>query len=260
MDAGIRDGGVNYINIQTLNISWRDKITYVGISHLSNLKVGGNGDNCGIIFLKNNKTNQVIGAHVVKIDPGFSFNYDGYYETKRKYDGDERDIQISNSGDIFIKWNKLSDEQKEEFLEVKLNTIEMNNEEILNFLLFRNGDFNKNETIKIDEKISSKLKIDLKNHLDLEYGIYEKEISNYKLNRKDILFEKGKKAYESQNYELAYRYIKRVIELKELSKNYTNVDVLYSLFGSILSDLGEYSKSLEYHQNSLEIQFKNIWK
>ena len=26
--------------------------------------LGGNGDNCGIIFLKNNKTNQVIGAHV----------------------------------------------------------------------------------------------------------------------------------------------------------------------------------------------------
>ena len=45
---------------------------------------GGNGDNCGIIFLKNNKTNEMIGAHIVKIDPGFSFNYDDYNETKRK--------------------------------------------------------------------------------------------------------------------------------------------------------------------------------
>ena len=52
--------------------------------------------------------------------------------------------------------NNLSDEQKEEFLEVKLNAIEMNNDEILDFLFFRGGEFDLDETTRIDKKISKK--------------------------------------------------------------------------------------------------------
>jgi hypothetical protein len=110
---------------------------------------GGKYKNTGYV-LERDKNKKIIRARIVKIDPGGAFDY-----VRIRQRQDPKDIQFSPQQDLFIKWNKLTESQKQEFLEVKRQNLEIiKDPKILEYIFFRENRFNQSKTEKMPKELA----------------------------------------------------------------------------------------------------------
>ena len=117
--------------------------------------LGGGGGNAGIV-VQRNPAGEPIVAVIVKIDPGFAFNFRGienkFHQTRAAISlGDDitehmlqdlKDIQLGNSQPVTIQWSTLSETQRLDFfLALDHANGAFQEGKMIEMLLLRQGDF-----------------------------------------------------------------------------------------------------------------------
>ena len=146
---------------------------------------GTTGKNTGYIIEKD-KDGKVLRARVVKIDPGFAFKYELAKKIKTP-----KDIFYSTHNK-FIKWDNLTESQKEEFLEVKRHNLEIiKDPRILEYIFFRQGHFNRSNTEKMPKELAIKLMEQFIGYVKDQGKIYGEDLRDYEPKREKIFFAAG---------------------------------------------------------------------
>ncbi len=165
--------------------------------------LGGGGGNAGFIWIKNAAGIQA--AQAVKIDPGESFRFtrnpmekisiNWVVNTKEllghpdAHLSDLRDLQTANlNRETVIQWNALTPSQKEEFLTTLFNSSRyLASKEILHFLFYREGSFNRGGTEFLPEAIASHLEMNMKQWINQQLEIYRSDLKEFKQSHPDQL-------------------------------------------------------------------------
>ena len=114
--------------------------------------LGGGGKNAGFV-VERDADGLPVAVRMVKIDAGESFNFSSDANqfvqafnpmpTANKLD-DLKDFQFGNCQPKNIRWNNLSETQKNTFLRALKRGLEfLSNERVLDFLIYREGQFDK---------------------------------------------------------------------------------------------------------------------
>ena len=162
--------------------------------------IGGSGGNAGFTWV-HDSAGKIIGAQVVKIDPGecFKFALEKPDENERIYPSanwvlntkelqiggqtllDLKDLQIAqNNNTITIHWNALTTEQKDEFLSALFNCSRyLSADTILEYLFYRDGKFNRNPKEQIPLEIAKQLQVEMMQWLTDQLKIYKKELLDF---------------------------------------------------------------------------------
>ncbi len=159
--------------------------------------LGGSGGNAGFIWKKDAQGMEY--AEAVKIDPGESFKFvrDPKLEkvsinwviNTQEHLGhpdyhlqDLRNLQTSNNDrETVIIWTALTPSQQEEFLVTLFNSSRyLQSKEVLHFLFYREGAFNRSETECIPVEIAKKLQGELKAWMKLQLEIYASDLKEFK--------------------------------------------------------------------------------
>jgi len=215
-------------NIEAIKLSGLMTLLSVSTSLSDTDVLGTSGKNAGLVFLKS-PSGTIYNALIVKIDPGEAFNYGdndnlinkksttrnrrGDHDTQRNYISDLRDIQYGNNSGI-IKWECLLQEQRNEFLESKLDHFSYG-EDIFNYLFYRDGSFDveSDNTISMDSSKANILIENLVEYLRLENEIYQNDLQNYILNeRNDYLLAQAIIENKKSNYNREVNYREKYLE------------------------------------------------
>ncbi len=159
--------------------------------------LGGSGGNAGFIWKED--AQGIQSAQAVKIDPGESFKFirnpklekvsiNWVINTKEKVGHpdshlqDLRDLQTSNSNtETLIVWSELAASQQEEFLATLFNSSRyLQSKEVLHFLFYREGAFNRSETECISEKIALDFQSEMEEWMRLQLKIYANDLKEFK--------------------------------------------------------------------------------
>jgi hypothetical protein len=154
--------------------------------------IGGEGGNAGYIWIKD-ETNQIIAAQAIKIDPGMAFHFgdeneanwaaNTYYRRRRgRTLEDVKDLQIAqNYHPLTIHWSSLTPAQKTEFLQVLYNSSRyLNTPDILTYLFYRDGQFNRTETEQNPPATAMKFRDEMTRWLNIQLEIYQEELTEFK--------------------------------------------------------------------------------
>ena len=152
--------------------------------------LGGSLANAGFVWEREN--DKIISARVVKVDPGFSFQFALFngIESPNKalstikkagysssWLSDLRDIQTASSNqEITFHWKALTERQQREFLDA-LNKIMKISKEDLFYGFYREGAFDLKETAHIPEKIAHLLVDQMCEWIELQKKIYNEELT-----------------------------------------------------------------------------------
>jgi hypothetical protein len=170
--------------------------------------LGGGGCNAGFIWIRN-EVQEIIGARVVKIDPGYTFSFthqdsknagrNYVINTAKKLGNfhlqDLKDLQTSTcNSDTFIHWNCLTQAQQNLFLSVLLNTSRyLQSQEILKLFFYREGKFSYPDATHsavayMPEELAKQMCNDMQAWLTWQIEIYAEPLDQFKnyLKKKDI--------------------------------------------------------------------------
>jgi hypothetical protein len=152
--------------------------------------IGGGGGNAGVQWIRENGI--VVAAQVVKIDPGYAFQFtqgqEGGYNwilnTRQKTNGyhlaDCKDLQIANNQQgITIYWEKLLPHQREQFIATLLNCRRYLEPAILRFLFYREGRFNRNSTEALTLELADRMVTEMQNWGQIQLEIYAEQIAAF---------------------------------------------------------------------------------
>ncbi len=165
--------------------------------------LGGTGGNAGFIWAEDAQGIQA--AQAVKIDPGESFKFikdpeervsmNWVINTQQnlghpdRHLNDLRDLQTSTQNqETLIHWTALTPSQQEEFLATLFNCIRyLHSKEVLHFLFYREGAFNRSETELIPEVIAETLETQMQAWMKQQQGIYLDDLRQFKESHPDQL-------------------------------------------------------------------------
>lgn len=214
--------------------------------------LGGTGKNCGLIFLRSSD-GKSYGALVVKIDPGFVFSYE---EARHRQQGaNQKDIPYSPHGGI-VRWENLSQDQKDEFLEVKRNALALKDPRVRDYLFFREGRLWQEGVPRPHhfDQIAGRYKKQLEDHLEQESALYADDLTEYEKRRECSLWRKWEEFNEKGDYELACNYMEKIVEIQEKKGESRRLANDYCLLGGIYSKLGQFDQALTNYQQALSLQ------
>jgi len=150
--------------------------------------LGGSGGNAGLIWIKD--AHKITAAQVVKIDPAEAFHFDLMPQEVVSFNQvintlrnlghpqyhlqDLRNLQTSNQNqETCIFWDALSPSQKEEFLTTLQSCDKyLQSKEILHFLFYREGRFNRSESELIPEPVAHQLEEDMQKWMKLQLDLF----------------------------------------------------------------------------------------
>ena len=223
--------------------------------------LGRTGKNTGFIIERDEK-GKMIRARVIKIDPGYAFSYDEIAKIKNeKKLKNPKDIVIETTHSIIIEWENLSEKQKEEFLEVKRQNLEIiKDEKILEYIFFREGKFDKSETEKMPKKMAVKLMENFIKHVKAQGVIYEKELQEYEPKREKIFRKEGNREYDRGDYDRALCHYEKDFEitLSKYKENHSEMGMSYNLIADVEIVRGQYLRAEEYALKGLEIREQTL--
>lgn len=225
--------------------------------------LGGGGKNCGLIFLRS--TEEIVyGALVVKIDPGFVFSYQPEAEAGRKQRKSPKDIRYAPSELLY--WERLTKDQKDEFLEVKRNALILKDSKILEYLFQREGNF-RQEGIPISnhfDQMIQQYKSQLEAHLVNEVALYADDLTEYEGRRDHLIDVKGREFFEKGEYDRAFNYLEKRVEIL-VSKIDDPAQILDLSFwsefsnahinlGAVYHSIGKYDEAIDVFERGLHPQ------
>ena len=145
---------------------------------------------------ENRTGKSIIGARIVKIDPGFCFTFTKEGECSRNWIintkellghpslhlKDLRDLQTStNNVDIVVLWKCLLPSQQEEFLAALLNSVRyLRSKQVFSFLFHREGLFNRSDLEYVPKYFLDEKQKLLENWATEQLKIYEKDLQQFK--------------------------------------------------------------------------------
>lgn len=153
--------------------------------------LGGGGGNAGFRWEEDSSQN-IIGARIVKIDPGFCFSWGEessiWNWTIRKQKGissfppDFRDLQTATQKEsILVHWKSLTPLQKQEFLFTFLNTTRyLNSPQVFHFLFHREGRFIRSELESLPDYFLEEKQTQLRFWTESQQAIYQEDLESLK--------------------------------------------------------------------------------
>jgi tetratricopeptide (TPR) repeat protein len=225
---------------------------------LSDIDVlGGSGANCGMVVIKD-KNGVIIGTHVVKIDPGEAFRFEGRVEYENLFI-DKRDIRYATGTSMqtmygFIIWKNLTEEQQQEFLEVKRNSLLLSNEDIFHYLFYRNGQFNHDHYQPMDEFKASEYRQKLIQHLNNQADIYSNDLANFEEQRESYLKVLAKKMRKTAVYDRALNYYEKLVDVYQPPYGDKNsLAFIYNEIAKLYEKNGDYHRSKKYAEYAYKV-------
>ncbi len=166
--------------------------------------LGGSGGNAGFKWIGDEKGIQE--AQAVKIDPGESFkfirdpkleevsmnwviNTEEHLGHPDYHLKDRRNLQTSNNNrETVIVWSNLTPSQQEEFLATLFNSSRyLRSKDVLHFLFYREGVFNRSETECIPEAIAYSFQAKMEEWMKRQLNIYAVDLKEFKQSHPDQL-------------------------------------------------------------------------
>ena len=156
--------------------------------------LGGRGSNAGFIWIQEGP--HIVGAQVVKIDPGFAFSFSenqanwvaatklGLYPlsplSEASFLSDLRDLQTAtNNKKAIIQWKALSKNAQSEFLATLFNSFRyLKSDPILSFFFQREGQFRHPEMIEDEhsQRLFQKYQEQFGNWVTVQQDIYSADL------------------------------------------------------------------------------------